>query len=806
MLIWILGAALAWACSVPAWAQKDPSPLNRVEVGWGGAVPVGRWVPIRVWLDGSAAGAATEGLLIVEYQQDRTQMAQVRVPVSTTPGKLTPVELVASIPLDTPSVEVTYEEGGRRHEVSMLAPPTAGAATTSPNPGVRQLGPFYAGARGLLLHVGVGSIDRAFPKPGMIDRSPTANGNMVTDMSLWRGQNLETLRWMQLAAADTRMEDLFSIPRAYDGVEALILDAPKAAGLDPRVKAAIVRWVEAGGRLVLITTDDSPTWRSWLPIGEAGDLIEAGPPGRFAVPTEAKGALTAREVVVDVIGAAPRDPAQPWGWQSGSTLFKETAAAPVPIRAEVVARSFLVTERGRRDGWTTDWEAGAGRGLIARGPVGMGIVTIVGVDPETIPDGLDAAASGKLWRSALRPALAHYLATPLQNGAPGSIDVTSSLNSIISVPELDNSVFNTILVSLGLLAVVLGPIDWFVLKRWRARQHSWLVALVWIGAASLAAYFIPPMLRSGPPQLNRLVTADVVQSRGDGTGSVRAWQHGLLGIFASGPLRIRPDDGLKPGGSGDGVLAGTWWRGTSPADENFGNPFMGGQRRRINIFAPVVTPQVTSADRERQNVPMEFSMPSWSYRTFEDSAEPGDVGAMPIRVRVTRDGEVVKVSLSGTPAEVVSATVRTSREASAVAGSPGRVEVTLPEGTRLAPERAVAHRGAGFFEWDASGRYGEAKPRETGTTGSHWALGLESPSRRTAAIDARVASGAWALVEVVMPTALPTSGFMAREESERMGFEETHLSVVRILCPIDPPLPPAEKASGEPVKTKEPGP
>jgi hypothetical protein len=805
MLVWMLGAALAWSCTVSAWAQKDPSPLSRVEVGWGGAVPVGRWVPIRVWLDGSVAGA-TEGMLIVEYQQDRTQKAQVVVPVSTTPGKLTPVDLVASISPDTPSVEVTFSEGGRTHTVSMLAPPTAGVAATSPNPGEQQLGPFYAGTRGLLLHVGVGSIDRAFPKPGMIDRTPTVNGNMVTDMSSQSGKNLETLRWMQLAAADTRAEDLFSIPQAYDGVEALVLDAPKAAGLDPRVKAAIVRWVEAGGRLVLITTDDSPAWRSWLPEGEAGDLVEADPPGRFAVPTATKEALTAREITIDVIGASPRDPEQPWGWQSGSTLYKEAAATPVPVRAEVVARSFLVTERGRREGWTTDWQAGAGGGLIARGPVGLGIVTIIGVDPETIPDGLDAAASGKLWRSALRPALSHYLTTPMRNGAPGAMDVTSSLNSIISVPELDNSVFNTILVSLGLLALVLGPIDWFVLKRWRARQHSWLVALVWIGAASMAAYFIPPMLRSGPPQLNRLVTADVVQSRGDGTGSVRAWQHGLLGIFASGPVRIRPDDGLTPGGSGSGILAGTWWRGTSPADDNFGNPFMAGPRRRVSIFSPLVTPQVTSTDRERQNVPTAFSMPSWSYRTFEDSAERGGVGVMPIRARVTRDGDAVKVSLSGTPAEVVSVMVRTSRETSAVAGSPGRVEVILPEETRLAPERAVSRGGTGIFEWDASGRFGEFKPRETAAADSHWALGLEGPSRRTAAIDARVASGAWALVEVVLPTALPTSGFVASGESERIGFEESHLTVVRILCPIEPPLPPAEKSSGEPVKTKEPGP
>jgi hypothetical protein len=808
MMGWFACLALAaWWCVPTARGQDDPRVLARAEVGWNNVVPVGRWTPIRVWLDGSAAGA-TQGMLIVEFQQDKTQKAQIVVPVSTTPGKVTPVDLAAAIPQDAITVEVVYQSGRREERITFVAPPTDGTAPISMKPEERSIAAYFGNTRGLLLHAGVGSIDRSFPKPGSVTRIPSFGGNEISNIYQPRGEELAALRWHQLAATDVRIEDLVAIHRAYEGVEALVLDAPKASGMDPRVKAAIVRWVEGGGRLVLLTTDDSPAWRSWLPIGPAGDVVEAGNPGKMATPSDAAAALTTEEMVIKAEGGTPRDPNAPWNWTPPTVTYKSEPPSPVSVRAEVAGRTFALTERGRREGWTLGWETGAGgekrRGAIATGPMGLGIVTLVGVDPETVADGLDASATKRAWRSALRPALGHYLSSPMRHGDPGAVEATSALNSIITVPELDNSVFFTIVACLGMLALLLGPIDWFVLKRFRARQRSWLVALGWIGAASVAAYLIPPMLRSGPPQLNRLVIVDAVQgvadaSGGGGTGT-RAWQQGLMGIFASGPLRIRPDDGLDPT-RGDGLLAGTWWRGVSPVDDSDAIQFGPQRRRQINVFGPLTTPQVTSAARERQNVPIEFTMPSWSYRTLTDSSEPA---RMPIRARAAWDGERVNVELSGTPEEVVSVSVRTARERVAVAGSTASVRVTLPEGTKLAPEKSVTQRGSGIFAWDGPAGFGETKGRESGTVGSHWAGTLEEPARRTAAIEARVASGAWALVEVVLPTPLPASRFLGEAESSRMEFSESHLTVVRLLCPIDPPLTGAD-AGGVAKDKKEPG-
>ncbi|MEK6703142.1 MAG: hypothetical protein AABZ53_12825 [Planctomycetota bacterium] len=87
------------------WAGDKPPVMVKVEFGFDGAVASGRWMPVRVWLSGGEK--AESGTIMVEYRQDKTQSARIVVPASTTPGKLSAVDLAVCLPSD-PDVTVTF--------------------------------------------------------------------------------------------------------------------------------------------------------------------------------------------------------------------------------------------------------------------------------------------------------------------------------------------------------------------------------------------------------------------------------------------------------------------------------------------------------------------------------------------------------------------------------------------------------------------------------------------------------------------------------------------------------------------------
>ncbi len=771
--------------------------LARAEFGWNTTITAGRWCPLRVWLDGSLDGAApVSGLIQVSFAQDRTQNVAIVVPASTTPGKLTPVDLAVCIPADVGTVTVSFITSKRDYTLEFTPPPTSGQ-TATPTRGEQRLGLLFGGTRGLVVHAGIGSIDRSFPKPREVDRAPSVGGQIVETYLAASGGELAELRWRQLAVTDMALEELPPIPHAYDGLEALVIDPAKSAGIDPRVRAAIMEWTAAGGRLILLATDESSAWRQWLPPAGAGEWITPSTPTRVAPPDASREALAAEITTITVSSddSKKNDPnSYRYGGRSKDIKYERQPPPNVPLRKEILARTFTLTKAGEAQGWSTSWPSSAGGGLIASGPMGMGMVTILGVDPETIPDTLDASASQRLWRAVLAAPLANYISTPFSNSHPRDEQISSALNSIISVPPLGNIVFIVILVSLGALALLLGPIDWFVLKRFRARQHSWLVALGWISLASVAGFLIPPRLRSGPPQINRLTAIDVLQSSNTPDARAAAWQNGLTGIFASGPLTIAPDkDPQSP-------IAGSWWHGIAPEDPSSYSPFSRPQNRGLSIFAPLVTPQLTSADRDRQNVPEPFTMPSWSYRTFADSSTPK---APPIRAVVTPSGSGYSVALSGLPTSdrIVSLALRVS---SLKPMPPSEVSFIDATGAAISPTASIPEpRDDRIYRYDDFGNQIPRPPADPNAP--FWASDIPGPANRAAAISARLDSGRWAMVEIVLSDAIPSARFLTEQALVQEKFETSNLTSIRLLVPIaastDSPKPqtPSAPPSKEPT-------
>lgn len=766
-------AILASALAGPALAE-DPPALARVDIGWGTTVTAGRWTPMRVWLDGSVGALA--GMITVEYEQDRTQKARVIVPASTTPGSLTPVELAVCIPADVGGVLVTFSSPGRRDEKMDFAPPPTAGALTVPKPGQPQLGQLYGGTRGLLACLGVGSIERAFPRPIAIDESPAVQGRIIEGFLNAEGDTLAELRWMQLAAAIVEPDSLPTIPQAYDGLEALVLDAGRASNLPPRTRKAITDWVASGGRLVVVSTDDSNAWRAWLPEGEAGELLARGDPTRLAPPPSVLEGLQSQTYDFFPKTADPTPkPVNVYPGLSGQSGPLQAATNPAPelqLRKDALARPISLTPAGRAAGWTLGWTTSDQAGLYARGPVGLGLVTVLGVDPEALPQGLDPDASRRLWRRVLEGSVKGYLAAPFAHGVPGQSDVTTALNTILGVPPLRNTVFNVVLVALGVLALLMGPVDWFVLKRFRARQHSWLVALGWISLASLAAYAVPPLLRSGPPQVNRLLATDVVQESNSLTARHAEWSDGLTGVFASGPLEIAfdPDPGSP--------AAGSWWHGVAAERDDFRRFIRSpNERRQLRTISPIETPQLTSRRGDRQNVPIPIRMPSWSYRTMADSSA-GRADAPRARVSRGPDG-AYRVEVAGLPDQAPLARLSLFDAAGRVPDE--RVSFATAAGTPLAvTEGCVPERAEQGMTFDEYGNWRTTKPRESMF---HWTTTIPGADRREEAVRARLAGG-WVAVEVVIGRPGPWARFMPQAVLDREGFVVSGVSTLRILVPL----------------------
>src|SRR5690606_1059067 len=132
---------------------------------------------------------------------------------------------------------------------------------------------------------------------------------------------------------------------------------------------------------------------------------------------------------------------------------------------------------------------------------GYGLVTILGLAPSRDPATLSARAAGEVWRDALETALDYWLdqtESILQaqtTGGWGALVIpanqranNAAVERVGQVPEAGEWLFLVIAGAMSILALLVGPVDYFVLRRLGAAQRSWLTALGWVALASAVAY------------------------------------------------------------------------------------------------------------------------------------------------------------------------------------------------------------------------------------------------------------------------------------------------------------------------------
>ena len=125
------------------------------------------------------------------------------------------------------------------------------------------------------------------------------------------------------------------------------------------------------------------------------------------------------------------------------------------------------------------------------------------------------------------------------------------LEHLYELPQMRPLSIWWVILTLSALAILLGPVDYFVLKRLDKLPLTWLTSTGWIVIFTVGAYYGVQTLRGGKMQLRAVSVVDGIAD------SNSVWATYYTGLFAP-----RSDD-YRP----DGLGAGQWWSAIAPSRE-----------------------------------------------------------------------------------------------------------------------------------------------------------------------------------------------------------------------------------------------
>jgi hypothetical protein len=709
----VLGSAFptgAAAASSQSGGAQDEGLALQAELGLGGVYIAGKWAPVTIW---STAHAPMSGELSLRYGLDPTQAMRISAGFAATPGQLAPAQVAAPMPNWLNELEidaVAIDAAGKRWTGGVTMSSRGGRDLRLPSGLSEQtvlIGVVGASSAVRAVETLTGSPPASAPSDSRSSSAAEAPSvarlSGVVDAQPRLIGELREAAWVRLDAAR-----LPEIALGYDALSLLIIRADAADEMATAQVDAVRQWTRAGGRLLLLASSAGDHWRRWL---DGDGALPVSLSGSASVPTPP---------AIAAIGRAA------------------TAEAP----ASLSARAITLTDAGAASGWRIWWGAGSSgaasdpgaTGLLARGPLGLGWVTVVGVEPGgAIGDSGSELVTG-MWLEAaldpLEPALVAAMDdsprqaySPWGGGelGPEQLALTGVLDAMSFAPPAGVGAFLAIAIAAGLLALLVGPVDYFVLGRLRARGRWWLTSLLWIGAASAIAWSGPlAMLGAEPTSVQRHETIDI-RILGDASAEP-SWTTGVTALFSAQPGAV----------TFTGQAPGSWWRGASPlASEYWGEQTPATLATLVRVRGPGPSgPGQGHLDR----TPIRM----WTLRTFLDHSE----GARPFAARLA--GDLREVEVAGL-------------------GAGERVE----EIAMISGERAWSSKlGGGEFQTEASGRTqrvrwqpGEpTRAARTSMIGS--VLGqtkadnrpapfaLEGAGRRSDTIDCLLASGRFAAIYI----------------------------------------------------------
>ncbi len=395
----------------------------------------------------------------------------------------------------------------------------------------------------------------------------------------------------------------------FVSLDLLILDNPDWTQFMEQQLKAIVEWVSNGGRLLIV-------------LG-SGPLAAGNPIGQF-LPFELQ---EVRQTTL------PTQTLEKWGL--------------VSRQSESVAAWPLVPKPGAR---VYDIQThGADECLFATAYAGFGRVSVLSFAPSTMSD-VQTARARQFWIGRIREVLGDNPDTiqSSRNRGPRSTRMTRTIEpssdpegalggsarnrryrfDVGQAQEANNFVMEFlyegikplsiwwVILLLTMLAVLLGPVDYKLLKRKGRLPLTWVTCTFWIALFTVGAYYGVQALRGGDMELKVVSVLDGIEDADHG------WSTDYCGLFApySDDYRL------------SGLQQKQWWSGISPTQHSIQQYNREAAGRKIYCL-----------QHDGGNVPYSLPINIWTIQCLLNESR---VEKLPFTAEVRHEGEEVVVSIS----------------------------------------------------------------------------------------------------------------------------------------------------------------
>jgi len=584
-------ALLLWAAlAAPAAGGPDKprEPFNvDVSFGWGGCCRPMEWTPVEINITPNLK-KPFQGTLTFSAPQDALTTMRIWRDVALTPGFPQRVPLVTKFAFSADECRLTLRDDRTRLYRSYRYPIWSGGYGRTASVQVRT-GDVLIGAAG---RCGFGLL--RLPRRSRCPPREPGSGRP--------GQVYVRTKLPRLLPVDWT---------GYASLDLLVLYDVDLSELSAHQASAIAQWVRGGGRLLLVLgknvlPGDSPV-TGLLPF-------RPGSPRRFRVSTSRLrqwGCEPGRKKLDSALTCwgLPADPGEGWRTVRCPGSLGPPASAPA----------------GRAH------RAAAGRvdlPVFAHGPAGFGSVGVVAFDPAVV-GGRQAENLARFWIDRVDPLLhgrrIEYDPDPADDDAysggsfelgRAGIAVNAVLEHLHMIPELRPLSIWVVVGLLLALAVLVGPVDYLLLKRLDKLPLTWVTSTAWLVLFSVGAYYGVRALRSGAAQVRAVSVIDGID------GVEGAWRTVYAGIFAPISDEYRLTDVSKTG-----------WFASVTASE-------GSQLYAWSQRGP--TREVVCRQRDGGNRPTSLPINIWSMQCLL-AESPAD--EMPFSAVVRRRGGRVSVTV-----------------------------------------------------------------------------------------------------------------------------------------------------------------
>ncbi|MHC4323021.1 MAG: hypothetical protein ACYSUX_01975 [Planctomycetota bacterium] len=568
------------ALLIAAGDEKDEDPFNvDFFCGWGGYYRPMEWTPVEIGIS-STLTEPFAGLITVSAQQDGLNTMNVNYEFVLTPDIPLHLPLVTKFAFtaDKCSIRLVDKDRGRTQwsqEYELWGIETGNRFITVVNENDMLIGLVGNRKFGLL------RLPKQSRSMSHMGQGEVYVGDKLPRMVPWD--------WTGFVPLDV-----------------LILYDPDWNLFNTQQLNAITQWISNGGKMLLVQGSH--------PLAPANPIAKL-------LPFELKDVkqMTVPPEILEKFGLTDSEPETVAAWTLGP-------------KAET---NFYEVE-------TND----AGDCLFATGYAGFGRVGVLAFDPATLTD-KQREKSASFWIYCVKEVLEYADSPPIDRNTGGvrSNQISRTIQSA-SYPEIErrrpgnrnrfeigwahaanNAVMEFlyqgirplsiwwVILLLITLAVLLGPLDYKLLKRIDRLPLTWLTCAFWIILFTIGAYYGVQAIRAGDMELRVVSVMDGIEN------SDHAWSTDYCGLFApySDDYRL------------ENLQSNQWWSGIAPVQQSIWQQNREVSGRRIYCF-----------QHDGGNLPYSIPINIWDVQCLLNESP---VQKVPFDVEVQRQGDQIVINI-----------------------------------------------------------------------------------------------------------------------------------------------------------------